>query len=118
MAYEKIGTGFAPQNMVIDLAYSIAMFVVGLVGLRFTVKNVWGIDLLDMRSMPGRVAAGFVSLVTLYSVYEVLVDPNKARKLGRRLVGSEYNVAAAQASSEVAQRSATQLAAINAPLRR
>lgn len=93
-----------PPNIIGDLGYSIAMFIIGLAGLRFVLQDQWGMDILDFNTMPAKIAAGTVSLITLFSIYQTIADPKKAQKLGRQLAGRDYNYQTAQRSIQAGQQ--------------
>mgnify|MGYP001469800196 CR=1 FL=1 len=97
-----------PPYVVTDLGYSIAMFLVGLTGLRFVLLNMWSIDILDFRALPARIAAGTVSLIMLFSLMQTFADPNKARDLGRAVVGREYAMNARRQANLVQRQSVQQ----------
>ena len=106
-----------PPNVIIDFAYSIAMFLVALTGLRYVLKDQWGIDILDFSKMPAKIAGGMVSLILLVSIYRTVADPNKAKALGRAFTGREYNVATAEQAAAASDTAQSQIAKVNASVR-
>lgn len=82
--------GGVPPYLLMDLGYSIAMFLCAVVGMRYTMHNLFGIDLFDFRTLPAQVAGGVVGVLTLFSIYRLVSDPRRVQRLGRRLTGREY----------------------------
>ena len=95
MAYEQSQNSLPPYLMM-DLGYSIAMFIIAMVGMRFTLRNTFGIDLFDFRTLPAQVAGGIVGLLVLFSIYRLVSDPSRVQRLGRKLVGRQYAYEQAQ----------------------
>lgn len=93
-----------PQHLFVDLGFSIGMFIFALIGLRFVVKNCFSIDLFDFRSRPVQLAAGLTACVCLYSVYQLIADPRRVARLGRRIAGREYVNAQRAATYEIQQQ--------------
>lgn len=77
------------STILFDLGYAIAMMIVGVSGLRFTLKNCFSIDIFDFTTLPAQIAAGVVGLVLLWSIYSTLSDQKKIRALGRQILGKQ-----------------------------
>ena len=56
--------GTLPPYLIPDLMFSIAMFVIGIIGLRFTLQYLWSIDILDFSTLPAQIAGGVAGLIT------------------------------------------------------
>lgn len=84
------GNSSIPPYLMMDLGYSIAMFLVAVIGMRFTLKNCFGVDIFDFHTLPAQVAGGVVGTLSLFSVYRLVSNPLRVRRLGRKLVGREY----------------------------
>ena len=95
MAYEQSENSIPPYLMM-DLGYAIAMFIFAMVGMRFTLKNTFGIDLFDFRTLPAQIAGGIVGMLVLFSIYRLISDPRRVQRLGRKLVGRQYAYEQAQ----------------------
>lgn len=79
-----------PPHLIADLGYSIGMFIIAVVGLRFTIQNCFGVDLFDFHTLPAQIAGGVVGVLVLFSIYGLVSDPKRVQRLGRKLVGREY----------------------------
>lgn len=79
-----------PPNLLVDLGYSIAMFLLAAVGLRFTVKNCFAVDLFAFNTLPAQVAGGIVGVLVLFSIYRLVSNPMRVRRLARQLTGRQY----------------------------
>ena len=102
-----------PRNLVVHLAFSLALFVVGLVGLRYVVNDQWGFDIFDFSQTYVKIGAGVIGSLVLFTLFETIASPKSARSLGRTLMGSEYNAQVVQAqlaASKGAQGQLDQLA--------
>ena len=91
-----------PPHIAMDLAFSIAMFFVAVVALRYTLFYMWSIDIFDFRTLPAKIVGGIIGLVVLGSVFATFTDANAARRLGRKVTGTQY------AQQELAQQQAVQ----------
>ena len=73
------------QHLIIDLGFSIGMFMVALIGLRFTVLNCFGIDILDFSTSTAKMVAGIAGSLVLLSIYQLITDPRRIHRLGKKL---------------------------------
>ena len=102
-----------PPHLVMDLGYAIAMFMFALVGLRFTLRNCFGIDILNFRTLPAQIAGGLASLLILFSIYRLVTDPHRIASLGRKLVGRQYLRQQAMAKRQERVELADRIAQLN-----
>ena len=79
-----------PPYLIMDLGYSIAMFIFGVVGLRFTLRNCFGIDLFDFHTLTAQVFGGLAGVLFLFSIYRLVSDPRRVQRLGKKIVGRQY----------------------------
>lgn len=90
MREEVIESTSLPPHLMTDLGYSIAMFLLAVVGARFTLKNCFGIDLLNFRTLPAQIAGTIAGVLVLLSIYKLMSNPRRVERLGRKLVGRQY----------------------------
>lgn len=108
-----------PQNLAVNLAFTLALFIVGLVGVRYVIRDQWGVDLFDFSKTYTKVGAGVVGCVILFTLFETIASPKGARALGRKLVGRDYNAQVVRtqlAASQDAQAQINELARLQPSL--
>ena len=103
-----------PPYLMMDLGYSIAMFVFAMVGMRFTLLNCFGIDLFNFHTLPAQIAGGVVSVLILFSIYRLVSDPKRVQRLGRKIVGRQYALEQTQRQAEVTRRAQDEAGKIGA----
>lgn len=112
MSEDQLESSSIPPYLMMDLGYSIAMFIFAMVGMRFTLLNCFGIDLFDFHTLPAQVAGGVVGVLILFSIYRLVSDPKRVQRLGRKLVGRQYAYEQTQRQLQVtkdAQQEAAQI---------
>lgn len=113
MADESSST---PPYLMMDLGYSIAMFVFAMIGMRYTMMNVFGIDLFDFRTMPAQIAGGVVGVLTLFSIYRLVSDPKRVHRLGRKITGRQYAMDSMRQQAERADEAVREAKQVRASL--
>ena len=75
-----------------DTMMLVTMEIAAVVTLRFTVLDLFGIDIFDFHTAIGQIVAAIISVGTFVGIYKTMTSKGGMLKLGRTAVyGTRYN---------------------------
>ena len=78
-------------HVISDTVMLLVMEIAAVVALRFTILDLFGLDIFDFKTAIGQIVGAVLTVSTFVGIYRAVTSKGGMRKLGQRVVyGTRY----------------------------